>query len=56
MMALDDPSRAARARHMFELMEEERVIGVEVYKGWRLSTDVKLEMRKIQKAEKEDNE
>jgi len=47
--ALDEPSRIMRARYMFELMEDERVIGVEVYKEWKLSSDVKLAIVKENK-------
>lgn len=56
ILALDDPSRTMRARYMFELFEEERVIGVEVYKSWKLDTDVKFAMIKKEQEEIEEEE
>lgn len=46
--ALDNPERSLRARHMFNLLEEERRAAVEVYKEHHLETDIKLAMNNPQ--------
>ncbi len=51
ILALDDPNRTMRARYMFELLEEDRVIGVEVYKSWKLDTDIKFGIIKAKEEE-----
>jgi hypothetical protein len=46
ILALDAPERHARAKAMFELMEEERRIAVSLFSSYAMQTAIKLAKHK----------
>ena len=50
--AMDNPSKTVRAKFMFEIMEEERKIGVELFKDQNLSGLIKLAIKNHDMASK----
>ena len=50
--AMDNPSRAVRAKFMFEIMEEERKLGVEAFKDYGLDTVIKAAFAKQRKEDR----
>lgn len=51
--ALDNPSRIVRSRIMFEIMEEERRLGVKAFQDYGMDTENKKAVAKYKKAVRE---